>query len=300
MKEENKLIGIIPSTSKTFEVYGFMDTKDLIEGKLYINPSDNRLYYYSLLENRSNPNTGYFPVWDGKTTYESSHSNNRYLNEVTKISLNDICTNINQDTADRVLYNQRKCENSEILKPEHCNEDNMFTQCIKSILNKYEYTLIDLVDMSSPPISENVISNYYSALTKITFMRLNKWLIWIDNIFHMQYSITVYRNKDELLSYHYPKEVFKTGIVNYDSIIKTNDDAFKKIIKILMIMENITKNKLKSNEVDDYTINNMFTILDSNKSVSAQLFSRFIHMANLSYTVNIFKDKELILEYKES
>jgi hypothetical protein len=295
------LIGIIPSINKTFEVYGFMDSeKEPIEGKLYINPINNRLYLYSLIYKRSNPDNGYFPIWDGKLTYCSSYSNHKYLKDITKISLDDINTNINQNTADRVIYNHRRCENSEILKPEYCNEDNMFTQCIKGVLNKYEYTLVDLVDMSNPPIEEKVLANYYSALNKITFMRLNKWLIWIDNILHMQYIIIVDRDKRELLSYHYPKEIFKTGIINYDSIINTKDDSLKKIIKIIMVMENISKSNLKSKDVDDYTINNMLTTLDSNKSVSAQLFSRFIHMANLSYTVKIFKDDELILEYKES
>ena len=36
-------------------------------------------------------------------------------------------------------------------------------------------------------------------------------------------------------------------------------------------MENLTKEKLKSEEVDDYTINNMMTTISGNKSLSAQL-----------------------------
>ena len=60
------MLGIIPSTKCTYEVYGTTDDKSPIEGKLYYDKSNGRLYYYSLTETRSNPKTGYFPIWDGK------------------------------------------------------------------------------------------------------------------------------------------------------------------------------------------------------------------------------------------
>ena len=59
------MVGIIPSSNKTFEIYGDFNSSNLVEGKLYYHPSDKRLYFYSLKEKRSNPNTGFFPVWDG-------------------------------------------------------------------------------------------------------------------------------------------------------------------------------------------------------------------------------------------
>lgn len=295
------MIGIIPSSSKTFEVFGMFNSDKLIEGKLYIDPSDGRVYVYSLIEKRSNPNTGYFPIWDGKNQYISKFSNKKYLDQdVIKTDITLMGSSINKNIADQVLYQLRRSDNDDILEPQLSDGDNMFTQCIKGVLNVKKLSLIDLVDMSSPQLSEKIISNYYSALTKITFMRLDKWNIWIDVILHITYSVTVFKNNKKLLTYDYSKDTFDTGIVKYDNIINTKDDPFKKIIKILMIMENINKNSLRSKEVDDYTINNMLTTLNSNKALSAQLFSRFIRMANLAYEVNIFEGDNLIFEYKES
>lgn len=159
--------------------------------------------------------------------------------------------------------------------------------------------MVDLVDMSSPKLSQKVIENYYSALTKITFMRLDKWNIWINVILHVSYSIEVTKGSKKLLTYQYPSDTFDTGIVKYDNIVASEDDPFKKIIKILMVMENINKNSLRSEEVDDYTINNMLTTLNGKKALSAQLFSRFIRMANLSYTIKIYDNGTQIFEYKE-
>jgi hypothetical protein len=66
------------------------------------------------------------------------------------------------------------------------------------------------------------------------------------------------------------------------------------------MMENITKTTLRSNEgVDDYTINNMMTTLNGDKALSAQLFSRFIRMAGLTFSVDIVKDGKIIFTYKE-
>jgi len=294
------MIGIIPSNNKTFEVYGDFNTNNPIEGKLYYD-NNGRLFYYSKIENRANPRTGYFPVWDGNKTYISNFAiDKRFDIDVTKIDINTISSNINKDVANKVLYQQRRSENDTILKPQITDEDNMFTQCIKGVINQKQITMIDLYDMASPKLSEKMIENYYAALIRITFMRLDKWHIWTDVILHINYVIEVYNNKKKLLTYRYPKNEFDTGIVKFDTIINTKDDPFKKIIKILMIMENITKNTLKSDEVDDYTINNMMTTINGKKSLSAQLFSRFIRMAELSYTITIYDNKgKQIFEYKE-
>jgi len=294
------MIGIIPSNNKTFEVHGSFNTDNPIEGKLYYHPETERLYFYSKKENRANPRTGYFPVWDGKNTYTSNFAIEKYFNkDVTKTDIASMCSRISKDVAKEVLYKQRRSENNEILKPQLADGDNMFTQCIKGVINVKQITMVDLIDMASPLLSPKAIENYYAALIRITFMRLDKWNIWVDDILHLSYKVEVYRDGKKLLTYQYPKNEFDTGIVKYDSIINTQDDPFKKIIKILMIMENITKNSLRSDEIDDYTINNMMTTLNGKKSLSAQLFSRFIRMAKLSYTVTIYDNGKEIFEYQE-
>jgi hypothetical protein len=294
------MIGIIPSSTKTFEVMGTFNSDQLVEGKLYVD-TNGRVFMYSTIEKRSNPDTGYFPIWDGKNKYISKFSNEKYMDkDVTLIDIKTLASSINKDVADNVLYQQRRSDNSEVLEPTLSDGDNMFTQCIKGVINAKQVTLIDLMDMSCPHLDEKTISNYYSALIKITFMRLDKWNIWIDVILHVKYTVNVYKEDKKLLSYDYPNDKFETGVVNYSSIIATNDDPFKKIIKILMIMENINKNSLRSKEVDDYTINNMLTTLNGRKSLSAQLFSRFIRMAGLSYEVILYDNSRVLFEYKES
>jgi hypothetical protein len=296
------MIGIIPSVNKTFEVFGHFTVKDPIEGKLYVD-TDGRIYMYSKTETRSNPNTGYFPCWNGKEKFITQYSNTKFFPvDAILTDLMKLAEKIGKEVADQVLYNHRRCDNEEILRPSLTDGDNMFTQCIKGVLNVKEYTMVDLVDLSVPRLDEKMITNYYSALTKITFMRLDKWQIWMDVILHLKYQVNVYKDDKRLIQYRYPANQFDTGIVKYDNIIGTKDDPFKKIIRILMIMENINKNSLRSKEVDDYTINNMLTTLNSKKSLSAQLFSRFIRMANLSYDVNLYEDnyETSIFEYRET
>lgn len=293
------MIGIIPSNNKTFEVYGDFNVDNPIEGKLYYDKT-GRLYFYSTVENRANPRTGYFPVWNGKEIFISNFAIKKYLDtDVMKMDIESMCANIDLDTAKEVLYKQRRSDNDEILKPQLSDGDNMFTQCIKGVINAKQITMIDLVDMTSPKLSEKMVENYYAALLRITFMRLDKWNIWIDVILHVDYVIELFNNDRKLLSYQYSKNKFDTGIVKYDNITSSEDDPFKKIIKILMVMENITKSSLRSDEIDDYTINNMMTTINGKKSLSAQLFSRFIRMANLSYVITIYDGNEKIFEYRE-
>lgn len=294
------MIGIIPGNKKTFEVFGSFTDSNLVEGKLYYDPKDERIYLYSKTESRSNPDTGFFPIWNGKEKFISNFSKEKYMSkDVIKTDIHTLCSSIDKDVADNVLYLQRRSTNDEILRPKISDEDNMFTQCIKGILNEKELTIIDLVDMSSPKLDEKIIEGYYNALTKITFMRINKWEIWINEILHVGYKLIVTKNNKKLLTYEYPKDKFDTGIVKYNDIIKSEDDPFKKIIKILMIMENINKNMLRSDQVDDYTINNMITSINGSKPLSAQIFSRFIRMAKLSYSISIIEKGQVIFNYKE-
>jgi hypothetical protein len=292
------MIGIIPASSKTFEVHGMFNQATLIENKLYVDPDDNRIYMYSLSEKRSNPNTGFFPIWDGVNKHVSKFSNEKYLDkDVIRIDLATLVSGIDSDIANKVLYLQRRADNDEILMPQIKESDNMFTQCIKGVFSVKQLTLVDLIDLSG--LDEKLIISYYSALTKIAFMRLERWTIWIDLIFHLDFSISVYKDEKKLLTYTHSKDKFNTGIVNYEHITKTKDDFLKKIVKIIMIMEGISKDNLRSDQVDDYTINNMMIILNTNKILSSQLFSRFISMAKLSYSVTLYEEGKPIFEYSE-
>lgn len=292
--------GLIPSSNKTFEVFGDFNEKNPLEGKLYYDPKTLRVYYYSTIETRSNPKSGYFPIWDGHRTYQSNFSKEKYFDkDVIICDLNTLGSQVNDEVAKNVLYMRKRTEHEEILKPKISDGDNMFTQCVKGVISAKNITIIDLVDMSSPALDQKIIENYYSALNKIIYMRMDKWNIWINIILHVGYELEVFTEDRKLLTYTYPKNKFDTGIVKYDDIISTDDDPFKKIIKIIMIMENISKSSLKSDEVDDYTVNNMMTTISSKKPLSSQLFSRFIRMANLHYRIKMIDKDKVIFEFDE-
>lgn len=295
------MIGVVPTLTKSFEVFGDFNSKELVENKLYYDPKDQRLYFYSTKETRSNTNTGFFPIWNGKITYVSKFSNNKFFNkDAIKMDINILSNNVNKEVANDIIYRQRRSDNEDLLKPTISDGDNAFTQCIKSIICKLNISLIDLIDMGKPKLNQQIISAQYLALTKITLMRTEKWFIWLDNILHMGFVIKVFKDDKMIVSYTYPKDIYDTGIVKYDNIIKNkNDDPFKKIIKIIMIMENLSKNTLRSDDIDDYTINNMMTVINGNKTMSIQLFSRFMRMADLTYSIDIYNKDELFFEYKE-
>ena len=293
------MIGTIPSGNKTFEVYGDTSSDNLIEGKLYYNTTDERLYLYSTKATRSNPDMGFFPIWNGKKFIETKYSIKKYLKDVTSSNISELSSFIDNKTASNVLYKMRRSESDVILKPCITDEDNFFTQCIKSLINQMELTMVDLLDMASPVMNQKKMDAYYSSLCKISFMRMDKWHTWISTIFHMSYTIDVYKKNKRMISFKYPDNTFDTGVVKYTDITKTKDDPFKKMIKILMIMDNVNKNTLKSDTVDDYTINNMMTTINGKNPMSAQLFSRYIHMTNLSFVLKIYNKEELVFTYKE-
>ena len=292
------MIGIIPGNIKTFIVEGYLDDK-LEEDKLYADKKDNRIYLYSTKENRSSPATGYFPIWDGKKKFITQFSNEKYLDkDVVIADINGLSNNINSSIADKVKLQLRKAGDEDLLRPLISDEDNMFTQCIKGVLNQKEYTISDLIEISR--LSEKLVTNYYIGLNKISFMRLEKWNIWVSTLLRIKYNLIIYKEDKKLLTYTYPDEKFDTGIIKYDSIINGKDDSFKKIIKIIMVMENINKDNLKNEEIDEYTVNNMLTTLKSNKPFSAQLFSRFIKLADLSYEINMIDKEKLLFQYQEN
>lgn len=293
------MIGIIPGGSQTYVVDSYFNETTPIEDHLYADPLDGRIYVYSSTITRSTIDTIFLPRWDGKRKYVYKHSNEKYIDkDVIKTDINVLSNNIDDNIADNISYMQRKADNKKLLIPTIKENDNAFTQCIKAVFNKKILTLPDLVHMSN--INEDTLLKYYTALDKISFMRADKWRIWIDDVFHLHYIISVYQNDKKLISYYHPENKYDTGIVKYDLIKSLPDNDFlKKITKITFIAANISKDDLKSDHIDDHTINNLMIVLNTNKLLSAQLFSRFIHMANLSFTIQLFENGELIFEYKE-
>lgn len=294
------MIGIIPSAQSTFEVYGDFNAKPLIEGKLYYRPSDKRLFYYSKIETRTSPKTGYFPIWDGVHESQSLFANVKYFDkDVITPDVAQLSSTINSTKAKEIVRNQRLSENRTKLQPKINDADNMFTQIIKSVINVMGLTKLELIDKANGYLDENMVENYYASLSKVTMMRLEKFHIWMDKIFHVGYRIIITKDDKEILVYQWPQDIFQTGLVKYDDITKKNDDPYKKIMKILMVKENISKADLHSDVTDDYTVNNMMTTLNGSKSMSAQIFCRFIRLTNLSLTVEVIDNDKTIFTYKE-
>lgn len=294
------MLGIVPSSSKTYEVHGTINSDNLIEGKLYYDEKDNRLYIYSTSMTRSSPNNGFFPIWDGKEFHLSKYSNEKYLDKdmvVPNVSL--MGNSINKELARNIQYRQRLSDDDKKLTPMINDEDNVFTQLVKSIISKMDINKVNLLDMSTDNIDDHMIENYYASLLKVTMMRLDKFHLWIGEIFQMHYTLTVWKDGKVIITYEWPSDKMDTGIIKYDKAIKKSDDPFKKIIKIIMVMNNITKLSLKNDDIDDYTINNMMTTINSDKPLSAQIFCRFMRLANLSFSINVYKKNELVCTYKE-
>jgi hypothetical protein len=207
---------------------------------------------------------------------------------------------INKEKAADIIYHQRLALDDKKLNLIIEDEDNMFTQCIKGVINKLNITMVDLCDMGNGLLDYKQIENYYNALSKVTMMRMEKFHVWLSSILMLHYDITVYKDEKKLLKYSWPKDKFNTGVVKYNYVYNEKDDPYKKIVKILMVIENISKSSLKSDDVNDYTINNMMTTLNSNKTLSAQIFCRFIRMTGLSFTMELYNKKnELLFEYNE-
>jgi len=277
-------IGIFPSENKTFEVEGKICT-NMVEGKLYYD-ENNQLFIYSTKYDRSCPDLGFFPIYNGKRKIITKFSIRKYYpNDIITVSLDDMSNAITKEKADEIIYNRKVSEMNYLLKPEIYETDNLFTQCIKSIINLMNINMIDLYNMNTS-IPENIINNCYDSLLKIAFMRNHRWKIWINDIFKLNYIIKIYNNNEIILQHKYPDVIFG------------NKDLFKYIIKSLIEKLNINKLDLHCNELDDYTINNMFSALKG-KQLSAQIFSRFMLLMNLSYEIEFYKNKELIFIYKQ-
>lgn len=294
------MIGIIPSASSTYEVLGDFNSDDKIEGKIYYRPTDKRLFYYSTTLRRSNPKSGYFPIWNGKDIFISNFSNEKYFDkDVLTQDILSLTSSIDNNVAEKVIRNQRLSENNTKLKPRINDSDNLFTQVIKGTICALDITKVDLIDNASKLIPEKIIEGYYNSLSKVTMMRFDKFSIWVDKILHVGYELEILKNDEKIISYEWPSNTFDTGIIKYDSIVRENDDPFKKIMKIIMFKENISKSDIKDDSVDDYTINNMMTTLHGQKPMSAQIFCRFIRLVNMSIILKIVKDQKVIFTYTE-
>ena len=295
------MIGIIPSASSTYEVEGSFDTENPIAGKIYYN-KDNRIYYYSTTDKRSNPKTGYFPIWDGKKTYVSSFSNEKYFDkDVVFPDVNALAKTIDTKMASKIMYRQRLSESNAKLKPVITDEDNMFTQVIKGTICNLDITKVDLGDWTAGTIiTPKLVDNYYASLSKVTMMRMERFHVWMDLILHLHYIIRIFKNNKKVIEYKWPEDKFETGIVRYDDIVKRDDDPLKKLVKIIMVKENINKADLRTEEVDDYTVNNMITTIHGTKPLSAQIFCRFMRLTSLTFSLSVYdKKNKLIFEYKE-
>src|SRR5699024_11353689 len=111
-------------------------------------------------------------------------------------------------------------------------------------------------------------------LSKITLMRMDKWLIWMNSILHKAFTFGVYKDDALVVQYDYPQNRYSVSDVSCQEILSSQDDFLKKLIKITMMKTNLNKSDLRSDTTDEYTINNLMTSLNGNKPLSAQLFSR--------------------------
>lgn len=294
------MLGIIPSSKHTYEVIGTTEITNPIEGKIYYDKNDNRLYYYSKSYHRSCPSNGFFPIWNGEKYIITKYSNNKHLSDVINTDINTLSSKINKTVANDVLYKHMSSDSgSKILKPQITNEDNMFTQCIKGVISNKNITIVDLFELAKPKLNEKIIDNYYHTLNKISFMRYDKWTVWINDILHLSYKIKIYKSNKKVLVYEYPSNKFNTGIIKYDKIVESINDPLKSIVKILIVIFNIDKSIMRKECNDDYTVNNLMTTINSDKPLSSQLFSRFLMMNKFNYKLELYEDNNLIFTFKE-
>lgn len=293
------MVGITTGIGQTYIVSGSFDSDQLTEGQLYYHPVTKRLFMYTTKEVRSNPRTGFYPIWNGTKTFIGKHSIEEYYpKDIIDINTDDLVKKFTKSNAQEIVYRQQRSMSGGPLTFQISDEDNFFTQCIKEIINKKAYTVIDLVHQSVPQLSDKQITNYCNALSKISFMRMDKWHIWLHNILHMKYEVAVFKEDRLIISYKEP-DIF-TVDRNFDEILNNKKmDPFKKLIKVTMLKENISKSDLRGEDIDEYTINNMMTILTGPKPVSAQLFSRFIRIADLSFELKIYDKDECLVTYRE-
>ena len=293
------MIGIIPGSSKTFVVDGVF-CENPVEGNIYVEPSSRRLFMFSREFKRSCPENGFFPIWTGEGKIITQFSNSKFESDVISLNLDSLSSSLTPEVAEQVVAEQKKHNSSNALEPVITNDDNLFTNCIKGIILERKLSLADLVEMASPAINEKTIAIFYSSLIKTAFMRLDKWYTWVTSILHLSYKITVFDSDESIIvKYSFPEDTFEVKEESLLQKVSDSDDSLKKIVKIIIALKGISKESFKDETTDEYTINNMFTIINSSKRMSGQIFSRFINFSGLSYEIQMFSDGDLVYSFKE-
>ena len=296
---------IVVCKNNTYSVEGMFSPK-MEEGKLYIDPKSKRIYCYTTTTQVVGDTSHHFPIYDGKHFFDSVRSYKKYESDVISTDVTNMASSISEKDREDMEYRSKAVLYGDILKPEISDSDNIYSQCIKGILLHKKYNLLDLSIMSHPKLTVEEISNLYQSLHKISFMREKKFMIWMNQILHMNYEVNCYdTNSDKLLltyhsidkRYEFHVPVDETHQKEYDDILKKSWDPFKKMINLIIKMKNYKKADFNINTESAYTINNMMTTIFGDKSVSAQIFSRFMRIINLPFDIVIYDKDDIVFTY---
>ena len=295
---------IVVCKNNTYSVEG-MFSNQMEEGKLYIDPKSKRIYCYITTTQVVGDASHHFPIYDGKHFFDSVRSYKKYESDVISTDVTDMASSISEKDREDMEYRSKAVLYGDILEPEISDSDNIYSQCIKGILLHKKYNLLDLSLMSNPKLTVEEISNLYQSLHKIAFMREKKFMIWMNQILHMNYKVNCYdvNSEQPLITYHSVDKRYEFHIHNenmqkeYDDILKKSWDPFKKMINLIIKMKNYKKADFNINTESAYTINNMMTTIFGDKSVSAQIFSRFMRIINLPFDIVIYDKDDIVFTY---
>lgn len=296
---------IVVCKNNTYPVEG-MFSNQMKEGKLYIDPKSKRIYCYTTTTQVVGAASHHFPIYDGKHFFDSVRSYKKYESDVISTDVTDMASSISEKDREDMEYRSKAVLYGDILEPEISDSDNIYSQCIKGILLHKKYNLLDLSIMSNPKLTVEEISNLYQSLHKIAFMREKKFMIWMNQILHMNYNVNCYDGDSDqpILTYHSMDQRYEFYHKNddshkeeYDEILKKSWDPFKKMINLIIKMKNYKKADFNVNTESAYTINNMMTTIFGDKSVSAQIFSRFMRIINLPFDIIIYDKDDIVFTY---
>lgn len=296
---------IVVCKNNTYPVEG-MFSNQMKEGKLYIDPKSKRIYCYTTTTQVVGNDSYHFPIYDGKHFFDSVRSYKKYESDVISTDVTDMASSISEKDREDMEYRSKAVLYGDILEPEISDSDNIYSQCIKGILLHKKYNILDLSIMSNPKLTVEEISNLYQSLHKIAFMREKKFMIWMNQILHMEYKVNCYDSDSDrqLLTYHSMDQRYEfyrkdddSHKEEYDEILKKSWDPFKKMINLIIKMKNYKKADFNVNTESAYTINNMMTTIFGDKSVSAQIFSRFMRIINLPFDIIIYDKDDIVFTY---
>ena len=273
---------IVVCKNNTYPVEG-MFSNQMEEGRLYIDPKSKRIYCYTTTTQVVGDTSHHFPIYDGKHFFDSVRSYKKYESDVISTDVTDMASSISEKDREDMEYRSKAVLYGDILEPEISDSDNIYSQCIKGILLHKKYNLLDLSIMSNQKLTVEEISNLY-----------------------MDYKVNCYdSNSDQLLlTYHSIDKRYEFYHKNndchreeYDEILKKSWDPFKKMINLIIKMKNYKKADFNVNTESAYTINNMMTTIFGDKSVSAQIFSRFMRIINLPFDIVIYDKDDIVFTY---